>query len=57
MDKSNKTPAGDKPLADLGKGQKVPPAGFPVVGNKVPSSGGYKAGGMVRRGYGRARGA
>ena len=57
MDKSNKTSAGDKPLADLGKAQKMPPSRFPIVGNKVPAAGGYKAGGMVRRGYGRARGA
>ena len=57
MDKSNKTPKGDKPMTDLGKGQKVPPTNLPKVGNTVPSTGGYKAGGMVRRGYGQARGA
>ena len=57
MDKSNNTPKGDKPMTDLGKGQKVPPTNFPKVGNTVPSTGGYKAGGMVRRGYGQARGA
>lgn len=49
MDKSNKTPPGDKPLSDLGKAQKVP------KGTEPPRS--YKAGGMVRRGYGKARGA
>ena len=55
--KGGVVPPGDKPVADLGKGQKVPPKGFPTIGNTVPSSGGYKAGGMVRRGYGKARGA
>ena len=40
-----------------GKAQSKPPAAFPKVGNTVPSNGGYKAGGMVRRGYGKARGA
>jgi hypothetical protein len=57
MDKPTKTPMGDRPLSDLGKNQKKPKSAYPAVGNTVPSTGGYKAGGMVRRGYGKARGA
>lgn len=51
------TAPGDRGLNDAGKDQKTPPTPYPKVGNTVPSTGGYKAGGMVRRGYGKARGA
>lgn len=57
VDNSIKPAKGDKPLSDAGKAQRVPNPNLPKVGNTVPSSGGYKAGGMVRRGYGKARGA
>lgn len=40
-----------------GRAQKLPDENFPTIGATVPASGGYSAGGMVRRGYGKARGA
>lgn len=56
-DTSTQAPKGGASTAMAGKVVRKPAAGFGKPKGTMPSTLGFKAGGMVRRGFGAARGA